>query len=70
MATASQTRALHDTSNGLSSLRSVLAARITWYRHYRRTLDELSQLTDRDLADMGMHRSVIRDVARNAANRM
>ena len=68
MATASQTRTLHDTSLGLGGLRSALAARIAWYRAYRRTLDELSQLSDRDLADMGMHRSLIRDIARGAAD--
>ncbi|HVG49441.1 MAG TPA: DUF1127 domain-containing protein [Rubellimicrobium sp.] len=44
-----------------------LSARLASYRVYRRTLDELSQLSDRDLADMGMHRSTIGDVAREAA---
>ena len=71
MAYAPQTRALHDTSLGssLGGLWSGLSARIEWYRHYRRTMDELSQLSDRDLADMGMHRSLIRDIAREAADR-
>jgi uncharacterized protein YjiS (DUF1127 family) len=49
-------------------LRESLSARLAWYRHYRRTLDELAQLSDRDLADLGMHRSLIRDVAREAAD--
>lgn len=31
----------------------------------RTTVRELSQLTDRDLSDIGIHRSNIRDVVRN-----
>ena len=70
MAYAPQTRALHDTSLGLlGGLWPALAARIAWYRAYRRTLEELSQLSDRDLADMGMHRSTLAEVAREAADR-
>ena len=46
-----------------------LAARFAWYRNYRRTLDELAMLSDRDLADLGLHRSLIADVAREAADR-
>ncbi|QQA44152.1 DUF1127 domain-containing protein [Pelagovum pacificum] len=34
---------------------------------YRQTLVELGQLTDRDLADLGVHRSQIRGIAREAA---
>lgn len=34
---------------------------------YRQTFAELAQLTDRDLADLGLHRSQIADVARQAA---
>ncbi len=33
----------------------------------RTTFNELSLLTDRDLADLGIHRSQIREIARNAA---
>lgn len=33
------------------------------YRTARRTLNELSQLTDRELADIGISRSDIRSVA-------
>jgi uncharacterized protein YjiS (DUF1127 family) len=70
MAYTPQTRALRDTSLGLlSGLWPALAARIAWYRAYRRTLEELSQLSDRDLADMGMHRSTLAEVAREAADR-
>lgn len=37
------------------------------WRLYRQTVEELRVCTDRDLADMGMHRSDIRSVARQAA---
>lgn len=36
------------------------------YRLYRSTIEELAQLTDRDLADLGIHRSMLRDIARRA----
>jgi len=36
-------------------------------RVYSRTLRELEGLSDRDLADLGMHRLSIRDIARIAA---
>ena len=38
--------------------------RIVDYRLYRRTIRELSQLSAHDLADLGLHRSEIRRVAR------
>ena len=34
---------------------------------YTRTLRELRGLTDRDLSDLGLHRSMIAEVAREAA---
>lgn len=37
-------------------------------RVYRQTLTELSALSDRDLADLGIHRALIRRVALEAAN--
>ena len=37
-------------------------------RVYRQTIDELSELSDRDLADLGIHRSMINRVALQAAN--
>ena len=37
------------------------------YAVYRETLGELNALSDRDLADMGMHRSMLEDVAKAAA---
>lgn len=37
--------------------------RINAFRAYRRTVRELSDLTGRDLADLGLHRSEIRRIA-------
>lgn len=36
-------------------------------RVYVQTLTELNALSDRDLADLGLHRSLIRTVAKEAA---
>ena len=50
-----------------SGLRATLAQRLNQYRAYRRTLSELGQLSDRELSDLGLHRSQIRDTATEAA---
>ena len=44
-----------------------LAQRWAQYRTYRRTLAELSELSARDLADLGIHRGSIRALAFEAA---
>ncbi|MDP5217837.1 DUF1127 domain-containing protein [Ruegeria sp. 2205SS24-7] len=44
-----------------------LKNRFEQYRLYRRTLSELSALSDRDLADLGIHRSMIRQIAMEAS---
>lgn len=70
MATTFHTARLSNTGSfgqGLSGLRTTLAERFAQYRSYRTTLDELGMLTDRELADMGMHRSDIREIAFEAA---
>jgi uncharacterized protein YjiS (DUF1127 family) len=41
-----------------------LGERLALYRQYCATLDELSTLSDRELANIGMHRSSLRDIAR------
>lgn len=38
-------------------------ADFTRWREYRRTIDELQSLSDRDLADLGVHRGDIRRIA-------
>ena len=37
------------------------------YRVYRETLRELNMLSDRDLSDLGLHRSAINSIAIEAA---
>ncbi|MDA8586472.1 DUF1127 domain-containing protein [Rhodobacteraceae bacterium] len=44
-----------------------LARRHGQYRVYRQTLSELQNLSSRELADLGLHRSVLRSVAYQAA---
>ena len=44
-----------------------LAQSFSRYRKYRETLSELDQLSERDLQDLGLHRSNMRQVARQAA---
>jgi uncharacterized protein YjiS (DUF1127 family) len=41
-----------------------IGERLALYRKYRSTLEELSNLSDRELADFGMDRGSIRDIAR------
>jgi uncharacterized protein YjiS (DUF1127 family) len=53
----------------LAELRSALAERLERRRIYRRTIEELSALSDRDLEDLGLHRSRIVEVAQEAAYR-
>ena len=44
-----------------------LRARYARYKMYRTTLDELQALTSRELADLDLHRSMLRRVAYEAA---
>ena len=45
----------------------VLMNRFSRYKMYRRTLNELSALSDRELADLGLNRSGLRRMAYQAA---
>ncbi|WP_375463644.1 DUF1127 domain-containing protein [uncultured Methylobacterium sp.] len=47
----------------MSTARSVLN-RFRAYLRYRETVTELSRLSDRDLADLGIHRHEIHGIAR------
>ena len=53
----------------LATLKANLAQRLVQYRAYRSTVNELAMLTDRELADLGIHRADIRDIAQVAAAR-
>ena len=48
-------------------LRETLAARARYRKAYRTTLAELESMSDRELADFGMHRSDLPAIAREAA---
>lgn len=50
-----------------SALRSTLAERRAKRAVYTTTLRELAGLSDRDLSDLGMHRSMIKQIAFDAA---
>jgi len=51
----------------LSTLRNDIAARYARHRVYRTTMAELNALSDRDLDDLGISRSMIRGIAREAS---
>ena len=47
----------------LSNLKANLVRRLGQFRTYHRTLNELSVLSDHELADIGVHRANIGEVA-------
>ncbi|MBT8411962.1 MAG: DUF1127 domain-containing protein [Octadecabacter sp.] len=51
----------------IAGLRAELAARVARYGVYRKTVAELSQLSNRELSDLGMNRSMINGIAYEAA---
>ncbi len=59
---AAQTR-IAEAGNGLFARASAWFAD---YKLYRRTVEELSQLSDRELADLGISRLSIGDIARES----
>ena len=44
-----------------------IRSRVGQYRVYRQTLSELQALSQRELSDLGIHRSMIRSIAHEAA---
>lgn len=52
----------------IRSLAETLGRRVEWRTSYRQTLNELRDLNDRELADIGIARSNIRRVAREHAD--
>jgi uncharacterized protein YjiS (DUF1127 family) len=68
MAYVNTTRAAQSSaSDRFSGLFAGLSAAIQRRRVYTQTIDELRSLSDRDLNDLGIHRSLIASVAREAA---
>lgn len=68
MAYVTETRTV-GTSFGqrIADIRATLTDRMVRAKVYRTTVTELSNLTDRDLADLGIARSSIRGIALEAA---
>ncbi|MBO9474801.1 MULTISPECIES: DUF1127 domain-containing protein [unclassified Shimia] len=54
-------------ASGLSGIFASLAERFRQYRVYRTTYNELSALSNRELSDLGMSRSMIRRLAIEAS---
>jgi uncharacterized protein YjiS (DUF1127 family) len=52
---------------GKSMFVTYILSKIRAYKLYRQTLNELSELSDRELADLGIARFAIAAVARKAA---
>ncbi|GAB4557254.1 MAG: DUF1127 domain-containing protein [Ruegeria sp.] len=68
MAVASTNSAVKSASAfRFASLIEAAKTRFARYRLYRQTVNELSELSDRELADLGLHRSMIRRLAMQAA---
>lgn len=53
--------------NRFDAFRQEMRARYGAWKVYRQTRDELGALSDRELTDLGLHRSGIRAVALEAA---
>jgi uncharacterized protein YjiS (DUF1127 family) len=66
MAMTSQISTRHSVANPLA-FAEALMNRFSRYMMYRRTLNELAGLNDRELADLGLTRSGLRRIAYQAA---
>ena len=62
---ASKVRAANGSRIG--SFINGVSARFAQYRTYRKTLEELQSLTDRELSDLGISRHSVRAIAYRAA---
>ncbi|NYS24233.1 DUF1127 domain-containing protein [Rhodobacteraceae bacterium 2376] len=59
---------IHNTSAGGEGFVARMRDRWSRYKTYRRTYAELSNLSSRDLADLGISRNMISRLAREAAD--
>jgi len=70
MAMLTETQTVHGAEGGFfSRLMAGLTTRYTQYAAYRKCIAELASLSDRELRDLGLHRSMIRSLAHEAAYR-
>lgn len=67
MAYFTQTLAGASIGNRFQSMASLVSERVAQYNTYRTTLSELSNLSDRELNDLGIDRTMIRSIAHEAA---
>lgn len=67
MAYVQNTRAAAPATAAITGFFSSILDGFARYRVYRETMLELSNLSDRELADLGLHRSNLRSVAYEAA---
>ncbi|MGA9433550.1 MAG: DUF1127 domain-containing protein [Roseobacter sp.] len=54
---------------GAATFAQTVVARYAHYRTYHRSVAELRKLSDRDLKDLGLNRSMIKSVALEAADK-
>lgn len=55
------------TTGGVTGMIEAARARFAQYRVYRKTLSELGELSNRELADLGLNRSMLKRIALEAA---
>ena len=55
------------TTGGVTGMIEAARARCAQYRVYRKTLSELGELSNRELADLGLNRSMLKRIALEAA---
>jgi len=67
MSMMSQTNTHSGIAQGASGIWETLGTRFAQYRVYRRTRSELQMLSNRELKDLGIGRSMINAIAHEAA---
>lgn len=69
MATMTETQTAASHGGQFARILAGLTERYTRYAAYRKCVNELTALSDRELRDMGLHRSMIRSLAHEEAYR-